>query len=374
MPWRTYGIEPYNFPDFVMWECARKYYQTGPCNGIGMSGALHLKPNPWYRFYFISNEEEVYYIYHPINKSVTTRLILNQTSSRGEHYTWNEEASTWTLYNQFPWDNCDNYGTCGAYGNCLNTALPPCQCLKGFKFKSQEGSSVDWYQGCVCNKLLDCQQGDGFKNFGGLKLPDAAHSWVTKRMDHNECRAKCLVNCSCMAYSTLDTKEASGCAIWFGDLIDLKQVQSAGQDLYIQMSAADSDHEETKGKIELKAGLIFAAFILLVIGVLAINYYIRRSRQSMEGRKNDWSNARQNENMELPLLELGVISKATNDFSSHNKLGEGGFGPVVFALLNSHPFCICSCTHEFTVIVILHQKLGIGRIGFFHKGINEMNQ
>ncbi|GLT56122.1 hypothetical protein SLA2020_291930 [Shorea laevis] len=329
----TYGIEPYNFPDFVMWEGTRKYYRTGPWNGIGMSGALHLKPNPWYEFHFISNEEEVYYIYYPTNKSVTTRLVLNQTSSRGERYIWNEEASTWTLYNQFPWDNCDNYGTCGAYGNCVNTALPPCQCLKGFKFKSQEGSSMDWYQGCVRNKPLDCQKGDGFKKFGGLKLPDTTHSWVNKSMDLNECRAKCLVNCSCMAYSTLDIKEASGCAIWFGDLIDLKQVQSAGQDLYIRMSAADSDHIETKGKIELKAGLIFAAFILLVIGVLAINYYIRRSRQSIEGRKNDRSNARQNEDMELPLFELGVISNATNDFSYHNKLGEGGFGPVYMGIL-----------------------------------------
>ncbi|GLT46752.1 hypothetical protein SLA2020_204820 [Shorea laevis] len=59
-------------------------------------------------------------------------------------------------------------------------------------------------------------------------------------MDLNECRVKCLENCSCMAYTTLDIKEPSGCASWYGHLFDRKQVQSAGQDLYIRMSAADS--------------------------------------------------------------------------------------------------------------------------------------
>ena len=34
------------------------------------------------------------------------------------------------------------------------------------------------------------------------------------------------------------------------------------------------------------------------------------------------------EDLELPLFDLGVILNATNNFSSENKLGEGGFGPV----------------------------------------------
>ncbi|GLT33586.1 hypothetical protein SLA2020_081600 [Shorea laevis] len=319
----TLGIEPYNYPDSVMWKGSIKYYRTGPWNGIGMSGALHLKPNPWFKFDFISNEEEIYYIYYLINKSVTTRLVLNETSTKGQRYLWNEEARTWKLYNQFPWDNCDNYGTCGAYGMCVNIALPPCQCLKGFRLKSQEGSSEDWFQGCVRNNPLDCQKGDGFIKFGGLKLPDTALSWVNRSLNLNECRAKCLENCSCTAYTTMDIKENRGCAMWFGDLVDLKQVQASGQDLYVRVSAADSDHEETKGKTKMKAGLIIASTILIVIGALVIAYYIRRGR-----RRNGTSNEGQNEDIELSLFELAVISRATNDFSSHNKLGEGGFGPI----------------------------------------------
>jgi hypothetical protein len=41
--------------------------------------------------------------------------------------------------------------------------------------------------------------------------------------------------------------------------------------------------------------------------------------QNIEGQKED---------LELPLFDLSTITNATNNFSSNNKLGEGGFGPV----------------------------------------------
>jgi len=34
------------------------------------------------------------------------------------------------------------------------------------------------------------------------------------------------------------------------------------------------------------------------------------------------------EELELPLFDFDTIAFATNDFSSDNKLGQGGFGPV----------------------------------------------
>ena len=36
----------------------------------------------------------------------------------------------------------------------------------------------------------------------------------------------------------------------------------------------------------------------------------------------------QSEDLELPFFSLATIIDATNNFSSNNKLGEGGFGPV----------------------------------------------
>lgn len=37
--------------------------------------------------------------------------------------------------------------------------------------------------------------------------------------------------------------------------------------------------------------------------------------------------------MELPIFDLSTIAHATDNFSSRNKLGEGGFGPVFKGIL-----------------------------------------
>ena len=44
------------------------------------------------------------------------------------------------------------------------------------------------------------------------------------------------------------------------------------------------------------------------------------------------------EDMELPIFDMGAISKATNNFSSSNKIGEGGFGPV-YKVARHHSNC-----------------------------------
>ena len=98
---------------------------------------------------------------------------------------------------------------------------------------------MDWSQGCVRNKPLSCHK-DGFVKFNELKLPDTTNSWVNKSMSLKECRDKCLNNCSCMAYTNSDIRgEGSGCALWFGDLVDIRQFPAGGQELYIRMSASE---------------------------------------------------------------------------------------------------------------------------------------
>jgi hypothetical protein len=67
-----------------------------------------------------------------------------------------------------------------------------------------------------------------------MKLPDTTHSWIDEKMSLKDCKDKCLKNCSCTAYSSLEsTGTGKGCSIWFGDLIDLR-VSASGQDLYIR--------------------------------------------------------------------------------------------------------------------------------------------
>ncbi len=98
---------------------------------------------------------------------------------------------------------------------------------------------MDWSQGCVHNKPLSCHK-DGFVKFVDIKLPDTTYSWVNESMGLKECSAKRLNNCSCMAYTNSDIrKSGSGCVMWFGDLVDIRQFPSGGQELYIRMSGSE---------------------------------------------------------------------------------------------------------------------------------------
>ena len=77
--------------------------------------------------------------------------------------------------------------------------------------------------------------------FGGLKYPETSHSWVNESMNLNQCREKCLKNCSCKAYANSDVGgEGSGCLMWFGDLMDIRQFSGGGgQDVYIRMKISE---------------------------------------------------------------------------------------------------------------------------------------
>jgi hypothetical protein len=232
-----------NYPEGVLWRGSEKYYRTGPSNGVGVSGSPDLKTNPVFYFNIVNNDNEHYYIYTLKNNSVISRVTLNQSHDVLQREIWIEAEETWKIYATLPTDYCDDYGLCGAYGNCIISESPVCQCLKGFKPKSQEKwELMVWSQGCVCSEPLSChdKHKHGFVRFVGLKIPDTTHSWLNESMNLKECRAKCLDNCSCMAYANSDIRGGgSGCAIWFCDLIDIREFPEAGQDLYIRMAASD---------------------------------------------------------------------------------------------------------------------------------------
>jgi hypothetical protein len=185
-----------------------------------------------FEFKFVINDDEVYYAFYLKNKSVISRIVLNQSSYNLQRWIWIEAEKNWNLYSSLPKDLCDDYNVCGAYGSCILSESPACQCLKGFKPKSQEKwELMDWTQGCVRKKPLSCQDKHrhGFLRYVGLKLPDTTHSWVNRSMSLKECRGKCLNNCSCMAYTNTNiTGEGSGYALWFGDLQDIRKFDTGG--------------------------------------------------------------------------------------------------------------------------------------------------
>ncbi|GMN61971.1 hypothetical protein TIFTF001_031050 [Ficus carica] len=118
-------------------------------------------------------------------------------------------------------------------------------------------------------------------------------------MNLEDCRAKCLSNCSCTAYTNYDIRgKGSGCINWF------------------------------EAKADYKTRAVIAVTVIGgVSGLLLLGYFIYR-RGSKERNENISQNGDHEEDLELPLFSLSSITAATENFSLDNKLGEGGFGPV----------------------------------------------
>ncbi|TXG67288.1 hypothetical protein EZV62_008563 [Acer yangbiense] len=272
----TCGVELQGNPEIFMWKGSNKFYRDGPWNGITFSGSPDLSHNSIVELNFVNNEDELFYTFNLVDKSMFSIIVMNITRYLRERLTWSETTQNWNVDSYVPRDYCDSYGVCGAYGNCITTQSPICQCLEGFKPKST--GYRDWSEGCVRNKALNYSKLDGFIKFNRLKLPEATNSWVNKSMNLEQCRVKCLENSSCMAYSNLDIRgRGNGCAIWFGELIDIKQNSNNVQDLFIRMSASELGTKEgPKMKI-----VVIVTTTAAVAGVLLVGYYIYKSRTNL---------------------------------------------------------------------------------------------
>ncbi|XP_013598493.1 G-type lectin S-receptor-like serine/threonine-protein kinase At4g27290 [Brassica napus] len=294
----TNKLDPNGVPQFFLKRNSVDVFRAGPWNGLRFTGMPNLKPNPIYRYEFVLTEDEAYYTYRLENPSVITRMQLNPSGAL-QRYTWVD--SHWNFYLSAEMDSCDLYKLCGSYGSCNINDSPACRCLKGFvPYSPKAYSDGDWSKGCVRRVKLSCGEGEeDFLKISKLKLPDTRASWYDKSMDLNECKRECLRNCSCSAYSPFDIRDGGrGCIIWFGDLLDIREYDENGQDLFVRLATSEIDT-------------------------------LQRDLDRVSSRRQE------EEDPELPFLDLEVISEATCGFSDENKLGQGGFGPVYKGTLST---------------------------------------
>ncbi|KAL3651080.1 hypothetical protein CASFOL_007483 [Castilleja foliolosa] len=343
----TTHIDPTGYPQGYTKRGEVELSRLGPWNGLIFSG--NLQRSSIYSFELVMNDEEVYYHNEVHNNSVITRLRLS-LSGVAQRWVWVNRTQGWVIYLTNPVDNCDTYGLCGAYGSCSVDNVPICGCLSD-KFVPRDADGwdrADWSDGCVRRTTLSCQAGEGFVKYSGIKLPDAKHSLYNRSMNLDECKEWCLQNCSCMAYSSLDIRGPSGCLLWFDELVDIKEMSVDGQDLYIRMASSDLEKISAKSKRRKRKTLLIVTLLLVVVIVLTGSslalYYRRRkknARRSLRVRggmrlnkiTNSPNDQSHNKDVELPLFDLHTLTKATDNFSVDNKLGEGGFGPVYKGLL-----------------------------------------
>ncbi|KAK4286017.1 hypothetical protein QN277_002634 [Acacia crassicarpa] len=334
----TWGLVHNGYAEVVMWKGSSEYYRSGPWNGLRFDGAPELRNNPLFGYDFVSTEDQLYYTYYLKNESMISRIVLNQTIYSRQRFIWIEEAQSWRLYASVPRDNCDDYNLCGPYGNCVMGESPVCQCLSGFEPKSpQNWDMMDWTQGCVRSQQVSCDDKNkgGFNKFNGLKYPDSTHSWVNRSLNLQECMENCLGNCSCTAYANSDIRGGgSGCILWFGDLKDIRQISGDNRDLYIRMKTSEI---AVKGGHKMKVAAIII-IVASVVVIILIFLYIGKTLKLFTEETEDnlmtrYDDEDEQEDLELPFLDLPTIVKATDDFSISKKLGQGGFGAVYRGML-----------------------------------------
>ncbi|TYH86908.1 hypothetical protein ES332_D01G077400v1 [Gossypium tomentosum] len=173
-----------------------------------------------------------------------------------------------------------------------------------------------WNDGKNDSEVFSSTQSDQCYNSGHFQI------LVRHCINLKGCEELCLKNCSCTAYANLDIREGvRGCLPWFGDLIDIIEFSEGGQDLYIRLATSDLNHIRSKGKLkEKQKATIIASTVIIAseMTILASVLYVRKMKLRNTGE----------EDLELLVFDFATISTETNNFSSDNKLGQGGFGPV----------------------------------------------
>ncbi|XP_010060473.2 G-type lectin S-receptor-like serine/threonine-protein kinase At4g27290 isoform X4 [Eucalyptus grandis] len=326
----TYGFNVNGLPQIEMRKRgSTKTFRIGPWNGLRFLGTPEPK-STLFNPRFVYNETYVYSEFESSRDDIITIRTLNQ-SGLIQRLLRKKESSTWDVMTSKPRDPCDNYGQCGANSFCKNNRDPRCQCLQGFVPKSQE----EWQlynstSGCIRKAQLNCSQEPSFLKISMLNLPDLIDFWLNKNMSIDECKVECLKNCSCTAYANSDVRRGgSGCLMWFGDLIDIREFEQDNyvQNLYIKLSASELDSIKSPvNKTKLLTVTVASVISGLLVAAIALSIVWKSRTKRREfvlvGLQS------QKEDIDLPLYDFSTIAVATGHFSQTNMIGAGGFGSV----------------------------------------------
>ncbi|XP_031395824.1 G-type lectin S-receptor-like serine/threonine-protein kinase At1g11330 isoform X2 [Punica granatum] len=334
------GIDPaMSIPEIFIWKEGSPYYRSGPWNGQAFIGVPRMN-SVYLQGVRVANDDQgtVYLTYSFANESLLDYFQLNHEGNLVELY-WDDGKKRWEIGWLARESECDYYGKCGEFGTCDSKMSPICSCLRGYKPKKlEEWNSGNWTSGCVRSTAQQCErmntslngesgESDGFLKHSNMKVPDSA-VWLPE--EESKCQTRCLSNCSCRAYAYVS---GIGCMVWYLELVDIQKFSENGVDLYIRVAASEID------KNSVSRVKIIVALIVGVIGLAFSGYFmwrwISKSRESGKTRIQrspigglPRDDPKQVKLEDLPLYNFNDIANATNNFSSNNMLGRGGFGQV----------------------------------------------
>ncbi|MBA0695735.1 hypothetical protein Goari_002342, partial [Gossypium aridum] len=260
------GLDPSDSTQWAIRWRGEVYWKSGSFQ----HGFLEVfLSNSSYDFFYVSNENETYFNY-TVKKAVTIfpRLKLN---SEGELVSYKADSVASQV-------SCTKNMSIG----CMKLNVPECSRSLG-------------------NNVF--QQHVGYMSNTGFKFSE------TDNLSRIDCQAKCLDDCSCVAYASKND-DGTGCEIW-----------STG------VSFTESVTGDNKPEVKREV------FILEPRGVGKTNQRVLFDEiggGAMASTKNDTLISRRTDghDKQLDVFSFESIVAATNCFSVGNKLGEGGFGPV----------------------------------------------
>ncbi|KAL6338010.1 hypothetical protein AAG906_007825 [Vitis piasezkii] len=209
------------------------------------------------------------------------------------------------------------------------------------------------YPGCAVQNPPTCRtRKDGFMKQSVLRSGSPSSMKGNSSLGLSDCQAICWNNCSCTAYNSIYTN-GTGCRFWSTKFAQALKDDANQEELYVLSSSRVTDPLSLSSALTTKfinfyicrsswwIWVIIAGVVLLVLLLTGSLYYSRRKFREKwrKLRCLNWQlqtalviqkmmNMMERGAHDLKLFSFDSIVAATNNFSSENKLGEGGFGLV----------------------------------------------
>ncbi|RLM74885.1 hypothetical protein C2845_PM15G23090 [Panicum miliaceum] len=349
-------LDTKGLPESILWQGNVKKFSTGPWNGLRFSGIPEIASYAGnFSVQVVVRPDEVAYVFNATAGAPFSRLVLNEDGVL-ERQAWDPDGRTWIVWMQSPRGVCDNYAKCGAFGLCNEdgAATQFCSCVVGFSPAStSQWSMRETSGGCRRDVALECGNGtttDGFRVLKGVKLPDTENATVDMSATVEQCRARCLANCSCVAYAPADIRgSGSGCVMWKDGIVDVRYLED-GQELYVRMAKSELVKEKRRAMekillpvtlLVLASACIYLVWICSLRGRATSLIFLQGRHRNNDVHKKmrgflSASDELGDERLDLPFICFGDIVSATNNFSEDNMLGQGGFGKVYKGMMDNN--------------------------------------
>ena len=169
----TFGLEPNHTNRLVILWHGNLYWTSEPWNNSDFELSYSR-----YDFNYVSNENETY-LYYSVNENITTtpRLTMDYLGKLND--------SSETLVHCSPSINVPIY--------------------------------LDINSGCAVKKLPECKGPDSNLYIFPVLLGNSSNGFKfneSESLTIVDCQAKCLNNCSCIAYASINEDGGAGCEIW----------------------------------------------------------------------------------------------------------------------------------------------------------------